>query len=156
VASRLVDLIEFAGRERVKTIVLDDFVCAPLNVYREVLDFLGLEHDEKTNVGRMSGTKTYRSHAIQWLLMRPPRVVQRLIPRTVGPSEPGIAGRLFKRLRRANIVRTHWHPIGAAVRQELVDCVRGDVDLLARLLNRDLRHWLEVKTQSEITVPSEN
>jgi hypothetical protein len=151
VGARLADLIELVGRERVKTIVLDDFVFAPLTVYREVLDFLGLEHDEKTNVGRMNSTKTYRSHVIQWLLMRPPKIVQRLIPRTVGPSEPGIAGRLFKRLRKANIVRTHWRPISASVRQELVDCVRGDVDLLARLLNRDLSHWLAVETQSAIT-----
>jgi hypothetical protein len=86
---------------------------------------------------------------IQRLLMRPTKAAQRLIvPRTVGPSQPGIAGRLLKRLRKANIVRTHWRPISAPMRQELVDCFRDDVDLLGRLLNRDLRLWLDVETHS--------
>src|SRR5262249_3781977 len=48
VGSRLADLIELVGRERVKTIVLDDFAFAPLAVYREVLDFLRLENDGRT------------------------------------------------------------------------------------------------------------
>jgi hypothetical protein len=148
VGARLADLFDLVGRDRVKTIVLDDFALAPLAVYWEVLDFLELEHDDRTEVVRMNGTKSFRSHVIQRLLMRPPKVAQRLVPRTVGPSQPGVAGRLLKRLRKVNIVRTHWHPISASMRQELVECIRGDVDLLGRLLNRDLRHWLDVEMKS--------
>jgi hypothetical protein len=148
VGARLADLIDLVGRNRVKTIVLDDLAVAPLAVYREVLDFLELEHDDRVEVVRMNGTKSFRSHVIQRLLMRPPKVAQRLVPRTVGPSQPGIAGRLLKRLRKANIVRTHWRPISASMRQELVDCIRDDVDLLGRLLNRDLKYWLDIETKS--------
>jgi hypothetical protein len=104
----------------------------------------------------MNSTKTYRSRTIQRLLMRPPKVVQRLIvPRTVGPSRPGIAGVLLKRLRRVNIVITHWPPISAVMRQELAGQFSDDVDLLSRLLDRDLRHWLDpnVETQSAVNPP---
>jgi hypothetical protein len=96
----------------------------------------------------MNGTKTYRSPLIQRLLMRPPRVARLIVPHAVGPSRPNFAGRLVKRLRKANVVRTHWQPISAHMRQEIVDCVREDVDLLGRLLNRDLGHWLEIETPS--------
>src|SRR5262249_44147846 len=96
---------------------------------------------------RMNGTKTYRSRAIQRLLMRPPEAVQRLVPRTLGRSQPGFTGRLFKRLRKSNIVRTNWHPISASVRQDLADLFRDDVALLGRLLGRDLGHWLDMDRQ---------
>ncbi|HTN70191.1 MAG TPA: hypothetical protein VMO00_03795 [Methylomirabilota bacterium] len=151
VGARLAELIELVGRERVKTIILDDFALAPLAVYWEVLDFLGLEHDDRTSVARMNSTKTYRSRAIQRLLMRPPKVVQRLvIPQTVGPSKPAIAGLLLKRLRKANIVIAHWPPISAAMRQELASRFRDDVDLLGRLLDRDLRHWLDSMSRQDL------
>jgi sulfotransferase family protein len=151
--TRLAELIQIAGRDRVKAIVFDDFTSAPLAVYWEVLDFLGLEHDERTEIARMNATKAYRSPLIQRLLMRPPRVARLIVPRTVGPSRPNFAGRLVKRLRKANVVRTHWQPIGTHMRQEIVDCVRDDVDLLGRLLNRDLGHWLDVETPSAISQP---
>jgi len=151
--ARLTELIQIVGRDRVKAIVFDDFTSAPLAVYREVLDFLGLEHDERSEIARMNGTKAYRSRLIQRLLMRPPRVARLIIPRTVGPSQPNFAGRLVKRLRRANIVRTHWRPVGAAMRQELVSWFRDDVDLLGRILDRDLRQWLDVETPSAISQP---
>ncbi len=151
--ARLAELIHIVGQDRVKAIVFDDFTSAPLVVYRGVLDFLGLEHDERTEFARMNGTKAYRSPLIQRLLMRPPRAARLIIPRTVGPSQPNFAGRLVKRLREANIYRTHWQPIGARMRQELADCVRDDVDLLGRLLNRDLGHWLHVEAPSAISQP---
>lgn len=146
VGARLAELIRIVGRDRVKAIVFDDFTAAPLAVYRAVLDFLALDHDERTEIARMNGTKAYRSPLIQRLLMRPPRVARLIVSRTVGASKPTFAGRLVKRLRKANVVRTHWQPISARMRQELVDCVREDVDLLGRLLNRDLGHWLDVET----------
>jgi Sulfotransferase family len=151
--ARLAELIQIVGRDRVKAIVFDDFTSAPLAVYREVLDFLGLEHDDRTEIARMNGTKAYRSPLIQRLLMRPPSVARLIVPRTVGPSQPNFAGRLVKRLRKANVVRTHWQPIGAHMRQELVDCFRDDVDLLGRLLSRDLGHWLDVETPSAVPQP---
>jgi hypothetical protein len=92
----------------------------------------------------MNASKGYRSPAIQRLLMRPPKLAQRLAaPRSDGPSQPGVVGRLLKRLRKANIVRSPWRPISASLCQEIADCVRDDVDLLGRLLRRDLTHWLD-------------
>ena len=145
VGARLADLISLVGRERVKTIVMDDFAAAPTAVYRDVIAFLGLEQQERPEVVRMNATKSYRSPAIQRLLMRPPKVAQRLLaPRTVGPSRTGgVVGRLLKRLRKANVVRAHWRPISASLRQEIAASVRDDVDLLGRLLQRDLAHWLD-------------
>jgi hypothetical protein len=39
------------------------------------------------------------------------------------------------------------------MRQKIVDCVREDVDLLGRLLNRDLGHWLDGETPSAVSQP---
>ena len=141
--ARLADLIALVGKERVKAIVLDDFAAAPAAVYGDLLAFLGLEQQERPEIVRMNVAKSYRSPAIQRLLMRPPKLAERLAPRTVGPSRPGVVGRLLKRLRKANVVRAPWRPISAALRQEIAACVRDDVALLGRLLQRDLTHWLD-------------
>src|SRR5262249_30404024 len=48
VGSRLSDLVEIVGRERVKIVVFDDFAASPLTVYHDVLDFLELKHDDRS------------------------------------------------------------------------------------------------------------
>jgi hypothetical protein len=155
IGARLADLIALVGKERVKTIVMDDFAAAPMTVYRDVIAFLGLEQQDSLEVVRMNTTKSYRNPAIQRLLMRPPKVAQRLLaPPTVGASRPGVVGRLLKRLRKANVIRTHWRPISAALRQEIAACLRDDVALLGRLLQRDLTHWLDDQTRSSDDKPA--
>ena len=146
VGARLADLIDLVGRDRVNVVVMEDFALSPRAVYREVLKFLELPDDGRTDFPRRNGTKAYRSQTIQRLLMRPPRLARSLVaPQTVGPSHPGTVGRLIKRLRQANIVRTRWQPLGLPMRRELADCLRDDVELLGRLLNRDFREWLDDK-----------
>src|SRR5262249_55337222 len=114
--ARLSDLIEVVGRGRVKVIVLDDFASTPIPIYREVLGFLGLDYDERTEFGGVNVTKTYRSHSLQLLLMRP-KLSQRLVGPMVGPSQRSFIGRALKRLKKANIIRRPWQPISAAFRQ---------------------------------------
>jgi hypothetical protein len=148
VGARLADLIRLVGRDRVKTVVFDDFALAPLASYREVLDFLGLDHHDRTEVPKRYGTKSFRSHVIQRLVMRPPKLVRRLIvPEAVGASKP-IARRLLKWLRNANIVTSHWRPLSGPMRQEFVNSFREDVDLLGRLLDRDLGSWLDAEERA--------
>jgi hypothetical protein len=154
VGTRLAELIHIVGRDRVKAIVFDDFTSAPLAVYREVLDFLALEYDERTEIVRMNGTKTYRSpFDSAAILMRSPKNCPPRHPSHGWAVTVQLARRLVKRLRKANVVRTHWQPISARMRQELVNCVRDDVDLEGRLLNRDLGHWLDIGTPSAILPP---
>ena len=152
VGARLADLMGLVGRARVKTIVFDDFKRTPVAAYRDVLDFLGLEDDARAELGRMNRTKAYRSRLIQRLLMRPPAVAQSLlVPKTGRPSHLNVAGQLRKRLRRANVVRRHWPAISRSLRQELAHCFPDDVELLGRLLDRDLTPWLDADATPELS-----
>jgi hypothetical protein len=153
VGTRLADLIGLVGRARVKPIIFDDFRSAPVTAYREVLEFLRLEDDERTEVGRMNGTKAYRSRLIQRLLIQPPALAQHLLaPKTGRPSHRSVAGRLRKRLRKANVVRRHWPAISTSMRHEVANSCRDDVELLGRLLGRDLTHWLDAEITPEIDI----
>ncbi len=147
--NHLANTLDLVGRDRIKTVVFDDFASSPLAVYREVLEFLGLVDDKRTEIARTSGTKTYRSALIQRLLMRPPTLAKHIAsPAAVGPYNTTLAGRLLKQLRKKNVIRTAWLPISSATRQELVSCFRDDVVLLGNLLNRNLRHWLDEPSPS--------
>jgi sulfotransferase family protein len=152
VGARLADLVGHVGQARVKTIVFDDFKRAPVAVYRDVLDFLGLEEDARTELNRMNRSKAFRSRLLQRLLMKPPAVGRRLlVPKAGRPSHLSFAGQLRKRLRRANVVRRHWPAISMSMHQELVHCFRDDVELLGRLLNCDLTHWLTAGPAAELS-----
>lgn len=143
VGAHIARLLDCIGRDRVKIILLEDFAREPREVYREVLEFLGLTDDGRTEFVRRSNTKSYRNAVVHRLATRVPEAIARLTHmHLTEPSKRPFPFRLLKRLRKSNIVRTKWRPIDATLREELTACFRDDVALLGRLLNRDLHHWL--------------
>jgi hypothetical protein len=64
-------LFEVAGRERCHVVVFDDFIANPGAVYRELLDFLGVEFDGRTEFKQKRGNAQFRSKWLQRLTMNP-------------------------------------------------------------------------------------
>jgi hypothetical protein len=124
-----------------KLILYDDFAASPRQVYSEVVEFLGLPPDERTEFPRINDNKRAKVGWLRNLIRKPPPVLReayREVKARVGPKRldairQGVIERITVKERR--------DPLSPAFRAELVDVFRGEVALLSRLLGRDLSHW---------------
>lgn len=126
---------------QVKLLLFDDFAASPQRVYDEVIDFLGIPHDGRSEFPRINENKRSRVAWLRRFYRKPPpalRATIRNLKEKVGGE--GI-GALKKRIVALNTVRERRPPLSPALRAELVETFRDEVALLARLMNRDLSHW---------------
>jgi hypothetical protein len=127
-------------------IVYDDFKTDPEQVYAEVLAFLGLPHDGRSDFPVINQAHTFHLPGVMRTLRRPPKLLRRSAQ----------VARRFNRGRSLGIFRTldrmlslglrHNFPIAVLtprMHAELVDTFQDEVALLSELLNRDLSSWLE-------------
>jgi hypothetical protein len=127
--------------EQVKLILYDDFTASPASVYTDVVEFLKIPHDGRTEFPRINENKRARMSWLRQLYRKPPVVLKstvRSLKQAVGEEE--IAG-LQKKIVELNTVKERRPPLSAEFRAELVNTFRDEVFLLSRLMNRDLSHW---------------
>jgi len=138
----LAKLFEIVPRDRIKLIHFEDFARAPLDVYRDVIDFLGLADDHRTSMPKVNGTRVYRSALLHRLTTRPPSVEfsRKLVQMKMRKRKPLLL-RALRYLRRSNVTGSHWSPLSPAMRDEIVDSLKDDVALLSSLVDRDLSGW---------------
>jgi len=132
--------------EQVKLILFDDFKRSPKAIYDEVLAFLEVPNDGRTEFPKINENKTYRAPRMARLVIAL-EAVQRRIKRVLG-LKPGRKRRFLKYLnalhflRRLNTKNTARPPLPDELRERLVREFRPDIERLSRLLGRDLHHWL--------------
>lgn len=141
------------GRERCHVTVFDDFKAHPGREYRRVLEFLDLEDDGQTDFDRHAESKDSRIAWIHRLMKRPPRALLWLFDsedREVIEAGAGKPGPLLEKVMEIRTKIIHWNRIPAGkpqvsgrVRDEMRAMYRDDVELLSRLLGRDLTHWVD-------------
>ena len=127
--------------EQVKIILYDDFAASPQRVYDEVIAFLDIPHDRRTEFPKINENKATRLGWLRRLSRKPPpalRQAVRSLKRAVGGE--GISA-AKKKLVALNTVRGHRPALSPELRAELVATFRDEVALLSRLLGRDLSHW---------------
>lgn len=134
-------LLSVFPREQVKLILYDDFAASPRTAYDDVIAFIGVPHDGRTEFPRVNDNKRAR---VAWLgnfIRKPPPALRqgyRRLKQRVG-AERLDAWR--RRIVERNTVKERRAPLTAEFRAELVEVFRDDVALLSRLLGRDLGHW---------------
>jgi hypothetical protein len=140
--SQAARLLSVFPREQVKLILYDDFTRSTQQVYDEVIDFLDIPHDNRTEFPRVNENKQARMTWLQHFSRKPPaglRKAFRGLKETMG-------GRALTAVKNTimdlNTVRTRRPPLSPALRAELADTFRDEVALLSRLLNRNLSHWV--------------
>jgi hypothetical protein len=134
-------LLSTFPRQQVKLILFDDFAVSPQQVYEDVIDFLGVPRDNRTEFPRINDNKRARLAWLKDFIRRPPPALRRAYRRvkeTVG-AEP--LGAIKNEILTLNTVREKRPPLAPALRAELVEAFRDEVALLSRILNRDLSHW---------------
>jgi hypothetical protein len=130
-------------RSQVKLILYDDFAASPQAVYDDVLGFLELPHDGRTEFPRINESKRARLPWLRDFYRKPPprlRSAVRRIKQVIGGS--AIVS-VKEKIVSANTVQERRPPLSPAFRAELVESFREEVALLSRLMNRDLSHWLQ-------------
>ena len=135
-------LLSSFPRSQVKLILYDDFAASPQQIYDEVIDFLGIPHDDRTEFPRINESKRARSAWLRRFSRKPPPALRnafRSLKQAVG-AERMVA--VTQKLVALNTVKEHRQPLSPEFRAELVETFRDEVALLSRLLNRDLSHWV--------------
>jgi hypothetical protein len=152
-------LFAAVGRERCFVSVFDDLAADPAGQYRRIMDFIGLEPQDKVHLSVARGSRGIRYPWLQRLLKRPPRVLhpylagiqyrQRFDGGLNGQSNGSKPKRsrllsLRKRLLEWNEVEAEDRgPIALDVQQEIRTRFSGEVQHLGDLIGRDLSHWLQ-------------
>lgn len=135
-------LLSIVPSRQVKLILLEDFTAAPRTVYDEVIRFLDLPHDGRSEFPRLNEGKRARIEWLKDFMRKPPAGLRqgvRRLKQLVGAERVrGLKGELIK----LNTVKDRRPPLAPSFRAELVETFREEVALLSRLLNRDLSHWV--------------
>ena len=129
-------------------------------MYRQVLRFSGLDDDGRMEFPTRKRSRRYRHRWLQRLLYKPPVAHGSLFEERLAraareakarspKSGPGGAGhkkplpeRLHKRLRKWNRVVAKPRPLDERMLAVLREHFAADVEKLAKLIDRDLGHWL--------------
>jgi hypothetical protein len=126
--------------EQRRVLVFEEFFAAPRGGYRQVLAFLGLEDDGRTDFGAVNSARRHRFRRLAeihrkmvdgngWLYRSLKGAMSRM---GIHPSD------ILARFNR----RPGGKPeISAAFEAELCEHFRPDVETVERLLGRKLEHW---------------
>jgi hypothetical protein len=124
------------GRDRVRVIIFDDFVADTAGVFRETLQFLGVEDAYRpASFDTVNASRRIRSEHIRHFLARPPDRLRRIIHRLI-PARMRRAA--YERAKEMNVVMTARDPIPAKTAERLQAEFEPEIARLSTLLGRDL------------------
>jgi hypothetical protein len=134
-------LFSLFPRSQIKLIMFDDFAASPRKVYEEVIEFLEVPHDHRTEFPRANENKRARMTWLRNFVRKPPPVLRsayRRLKRAVGETR---LVAIKKGIVNLNTERGRRRPLSPEFRAELVETFREEVAQLSRLWERDLSHW---------------
>jgi len=138
--SQLERLLSVFPADQVLTLLFDDYVRDTAGAYERVLAFLGVAPDGRREFPAVNENKRIRRRGLARWTQRPPAAISRAVAsakRAVGLERVHLLGPL----RRANLERTPREPLPTDFRRRLIGEFDGEIELLARLLRRDLSSW---------------
>jgi hypothetical protein len=134
-------LLSVFPRAQVKLILFDDFAESPQRVYDDVIQFLGIPHDGRSEFPRINENKRARLDWLKQFYRKPPPVLRdaiRGLKQMMGDA--GLSA-VKRRMVGLNTAKERRPPMAPELRAELLATFRDEIALLARLLDRDLSHW---------------
>lgn len=134
--------LEIMGRDRVHIIIHDDLKKDPGEIYRQTLEFLGVDQSYRPPFKTINPNRKFRSPALQKFILQPPAWLSALGQNRV--LEPAVARlRLRGRLTRLNTKTQPRPPMDPELREQLKAEFVPEVENLSRVLGRDLTGWLD-------------
>jgi hypothetical protein len=127
--------------DQVKLIFFEDFRRAPRDSYRDLLAFLEVPDDGRTEFPAVNQSRTHRLEWLSRFLMHPPfplSVVKRGLKSALNLHDTRVGLAIYQR----NQVKRPRPPLTPEMRRVLAAEFRDDIRLLEEVSGRDLRHWL--------------
>jgi hypothetical protein len=131
--------INIFGADSVKIYLFDELKANPEVLYTNVCDFLEISSLNKPAFVRQNTSLSPKSIPLQYRLRALRRQTEKRLGRFGKP-----AYYLCDMAMRINTASNRISPMSAAVKKQLAEMYRTDVDRTARLIRRDLSHWLEL------------
>lgn len=126
-------LLNIFPESQLKVILYDDFKQDTRAVYQQLLAFLNVADDGRTDFNIINQNKVKKA---RWLAALSLKLKQ--VGKKVGIQNTGI----LQAIERRNVKQVIRQPMSPAMQQQLIAYFADDVQLLARLINRDLSPWL--------------
>ena len=141
VGQHVAALLDIWPRSQVKVVFFDEFVKAPLEHYKDILDFIGLPYDGRTEFPRVNEGGAWRSRFVGRIMLKVWPLVIEIVSRVnVVSALRGPQFWMF--LWGLNSARDERVPMDPRFRQRLIDVFRDDIRLLSATTGRNLDHWL--------------
>lgn len=138
------DLFAIFPHEQVKIILLEDLASNTKGVYEELLDFLGIPSDGRTDFPKVNANFENKSQFLA-KLFHPPQPVYQFFMRTISLFGIGFMKKVsvvYNRIERLNTAQSTRQAMDPALRSHLQEHFHPDIERLAELIDRDLSHWL--------------
>jgi len=133
--------------ENIRIFLFDDLRHQPRKLYKDILQFLALSDDGRTDFPRVNAGETYRNRWLGQVLRRPPPpliTLHGLVKRVAGRPWDRVVGRLVRWNRRPR-PRASLPP---GFHSEFDATIKMDRDKLSDMLSRDLSYWSSGCTSS--------
>lgn len=131
-------------REQVKVILLEDLASNTKAVYEDILKFLGVPSDGRTDFQRVNANFENKSQLLA-KLFHPPQPVYQLFMKMISLFGIGFMKKvsvIYNRIERLNTARSTRSTMNPVLRTRLINHFRPDVEILADMLGQDLSAWL--------------
>lgn len=149
-AEQIARLYSIVPESQRRIILFDDFKSDTARVYGEILEFLELPNDNRTEYPVVHGSKVIRNKWIKKLHQNPPPLIKPVIGaakkwyyQNNGASKRLLQGLLTRGKKR--------EPVSVKLHQRLTTELAGEIDETANLLKRDLSIWTRDETADRAT-----
>lgn len=125
------------AEDRIKTIIFDDFAVNPKKVYEEVLEFLGVPSDGRSEFPRINESKKVIIPFLQPILG---------VPIKFGKMTRALLGfpkdlQFLIKLLLLNSKQNKQNPLDVEFRNELIEFYSTDLQKLSKILGREFTSW---------------
>lgn len=131
---------KYFPKEQVKTIIFDEFTQNEKDAYKEVLNFLNLEFNSKVDFSKVNTHTQPKSKIINRLFSLRGIIPVEKIKKTLKINKQ--IG-LLSKIRKLNQTSKKRKPLPKDFKKELSNYFKEDIELLSRLVDKDLTFWLE-------------
>lgn len=136
--NQLQNLYKYFAQDQVKVILFDDFTSDTRKVFHEVIDFLNLPEFKKVEFSKVNQNTVLRSRFLEKFLKYKPLLEFRKRTKSI----LGIKSfRVRKTILAYNSIEKKRYPINPHVKKRVIENYREEVNLLGKLLNKNLDHW---------------
>jgi len=134
-------LLEIWPRSQVKVVFFNEFVKSPLEHYKDILEFIGIPYDGRTEFPKVNEGGVWKSRVVGKLMLKTWPLVIKLFTR-VGVVGAVRRPQFWMFLWGLNSAREERIEMDPKFRRRLVEVFRDDIRLLSVTTGRNLDHWL--------------